>query len=378
MLINKSIKKFILLSLLLTLPVQTMSMPIWGSFSSMKESVTQLFLIMRKTFEWHKAVATVALGSCVAICLSKIYSNRKKAAKRIAEEREAEEARRVEEEERRKALRDRQLEEAREVAEQARQLEEAVAAETRIKEARKVNASKAANAIAEFFANKKAEAEKEAEETRIKKEREAEEACRKEINSIAERRCFICLAEKHETTEKLLPEVKCLSGTIHPGKIHKKCLRKALGINGKCPLCCFSPSLQMLLERERRRREEEQRDLEELKRAQEELQIFFERGRIRREEEDEDDQKFVVDMASRLLHEKERKRKKEEEEDQKCMEKVRRRLGEGTQRILEGRKRRKEEEEEDQSAFEGVRRKAEEAQRQRELEARILAIIERL
>ncbi len=351
MLINRSIKKFILLSLFIALPAQTMSMPSLVSFSSMKESVTQIFSTMSKIFNKHKTTAVVALGSCVAICLGMLLYNRKKAARRIAEEREAEEDRRVEEE-RRKALRDRQLEEAREVAEQARRLEEAVAAEeARIEEARKANASKVAKAIAEFFANKKAEAER---EVKI-----AEARRREQVNSITDRRCLICLVEKHETTEELLP-VKCFSGSTHTDKIHKKCLRKALRINGKCPLCSFSPSLQMLLERERRRREEEQRDLKELKRAQEELLKFLERGRLRREEEDEDDQKFVVAMASKLLYEKERKRKEEEEEDQKCMNKVGRKAEERLQRLFEGRKRRKEEEEEDQSAFEGVRRKAEE------------------
>ena len=307
MLINKSIKKFILLLLLLTLPAQTMSMPSWVSFSSMKESVTQIFSTMRKTFGWHKEVA----------------------------------------------------------------------AETQIEEARKANASKAANAIAEFFANKKAEAEKEAAR---------EEALRKKINSTTERRCFICLAEKHEITEeKLLPKVKCLSDSIHTGKIHKKCLREALSIDGKCPLCRFSPSLQILHERERRRREEEQRDFGELKRAQEERQKLVERGRLRREEEDEDDQKFIVDMLSKLLYDKERKRKEEEDDDQKCMRKVRRKVEEGTKRVFVGRKRRKEERDDDQSAFEGVNRRAEEAQRQaeeaqsqREEEARMLDVIERV
>ena len=82
MLFNKSIKKFILLSLLVALPAQTMTMPSWFSFSSIKENIGKLvsavsFASIKATFKKNKTAAFVVVG-CVAICLRVLYYKNKK------------------------------------------------------------------------------------------------------------------------------------------------------------------------------------------------------------------------------------------------------------------------------------------------------------
>ncbi len=273
MLINKSIKKFILLSLLLTLPAQTMSIS-WPSFSNMEEifeknktlamvAVYSCTGLSALCFKIRKNIAAVALGGCAAICLGILLYNRKKAARRIAEEREAEEAR--------------------EPAEQPRQLEEAVAAEeTRIVE----------------------------EERKVKI---AEARRREQANSVADRRCLICLLDKDETEERLLQEVKCPSDNIHPGKIHQSCLDQALSL-GKCPLCHFSilPQLRNLL----RRVCVNSPPLYNLLQHVNNPQLYYNSLRLFIEEEEED-QRLFEEMSrreeeeSQRLHERGKRREEE-------------------------------------------------------------------
>jgi hypothetical protein len=108
MLLNKSIKKLILVSLLIVIPAQTMALS-WPSFSNIKNNVGQFILNAKQSlkkysitvavavggcvatcaaalgFKKKENVAAIALGSCVAVYASKIYHQRKE-AERIAKE----------------------------------------------------------------------------------------------------------------------------------------------------------------------------------------------------------------------------------------------------------------------------------------------------
>ncbi len=188
MLFNKSIKKFILLSLLVALPAQTMAMS-WP-FSGMKKSVRQLFSGMKKTFKKHKTTAAIAIGGCVATCLSAFcFKNNK------------------------------------------------------IKAAVAIGGSVTNCLGALYCKNQKLKAEQKEREAREAEEaRMVEEASRRreEANRVAESRCLICFLDEDETEERLLQEVRCLSGNIHPAKIHQSCLEQALANRGRCPICRFS------------------------------------------------------------------------------------------------------------------------------------------
>ena len=213
MLFNKSIKKFILLSLLVALPAQTMAMS-WP-FSGMKKSVRQLFSGMKKTFKKHKTTAAIAIGGCVATCLSAFCfkNNKIKAAVAIGgsvtnclgalycknQKLKAEQKER----------------EARE-AEEARRIAEREDEEARVKEEREVKIEEEARMVEEASRR------------------------REEANRVAESRCLICFLDEDETEEILLQEVRCLSGNIHPAKIHQSCLEQALANRGRCPICRFS------------------------------------------------------------------------------------------------------------------------------------------
>ncbi len=91
MLRSKSIKKFILLSLFIALPVQTMTMPSWSSFLSIKKNLEELFsgvsiADISKIFKKHKTAIAISLGGCVAMLYYKSRNRRsKKKEKKLKE-----------------------------------------------------------------------------------------------------------------------------------------------------------------------------------------------------------------------------------------------------------------------------------------------------
>ncbi len=157
MLFNKSIKKFILLSLLVALPAQTMTMPSWFSFSSIKENIGKLvsavsFASIKTTFKRNKT-ATLVVGGCVATCLAVLFYKKKKAAERKKEKEAREDAKL-----------DAALAERARIAREDAELDAALAERDRIAEEKKV--------LGKFKAKRDAKIE---EESRIKKEKEARE-----------------------------------------------------------------------------------------------------------------------------------------------------------------------------------------------------------
>ena len=87
MLINKSIKKFILLSLFIVLPVQTMTMPSWLFFSNIKKNVEQLFLgVNIAVFKNHKTAVAIIVGVCVAAYLGVLYQKVRREAAEVKRE----------------------------------------------------------------------------------------------------------------------------------------------------------------------------------------------------------------------------------------------------------------------------------------------------
>ncbi len=100
MLRNKSIKKFILLSLFIVLPIQTITMPSRFSFSSIKKNLEQIFLgisiaDISKIFKKYKTTVAITVGGCAVTCLAAVlyYKKRRKERRAKAKEKEAEEKR---------------------------------------------------------------------------------------------------------------------------------------------------------------------------------------------------------------------------------------------------------------------------------------------
>ncbi len=81
--VNKSIKKLVLIALLVAIPAQTMpfSLP---SFSSIKNSASQFFSTMKETIKNHKTAITVAVGSCIATCACALGFKNKKTTTKVA------------------------------------------------------------------------------------------------------------------------------------------------------------------------------------------------------------------------------------------------------------------------------------------------------
>lgn len=76
------------------------------------------------------------------------------------------------------------------------------------------------------------------EEMQSKESKEAKEDRIKKINDEIDRQCVICKEDENESGKKLLQEIICPSGVVHPNKIHEKCLNRALRINpDKCAYC---------------------------------------------------------------------------------------------------------------------------------------------
>jgi len=65
--VNKSIKKLILGSLVIVIPAQTMPLAVL-SFSSIQNNASQFVSTMKETIRKHKTVVAVAVGSCIATC----------------------------------------------------------------------------------------------------------------------------------------------------------------------------------------------------------------------------------------------------------------------------------------------------------------------
>lgn len=83
---DKFIKKFILLSLFITLPAQTITMSSWPSFLSMKSNVSQFHPAIGKIFKEYTTVGAIVLAGCVITFLGIRHFEKKKAKKREQEE----------------------------------------------------------------------------------------------------------------------------------------------------------------------------------------------------------------------------------------------------------------------------------------------------
>jgi len=82
MLSNKSIKKFILLSLFITLSAQAITMPSWLSFLSKQSNLSQFYPAIGKVFKKHTKVGAIVLVGCITTFLGVRYFKKQKARRK--------------------------------------------------------------------------------------------------------------------------------------------------------------------------------------------------------------------------------------------------------------------------------------------------------
>ncbi|MGB8366815.1 MAG: hypothetical protein WCD44_00500 [Candidatus Babeliales bacterium] len=270
MLLNKSIKKLILVSLLIVIPAQTMALS-WPSFSNIKNNVGQFILNAKQSlkkysitvavavggcvatcaaalgFKKKENVAAIALGSCVAVYASKIYHQRKE-AERIAkedakldavlaeqysiEQEEQEQDVKIAEENWHPKLREEDIKKTleEEITHLKKKLDVIVLRGKSLSQLEQIK-----NDIHRF--SELTNDSGDYSELFISLLDAIEEAKKEEQNDAIAEKCCICYLNKIECSEKLEKFVRCPSGGIHPYSIHASCLNRSFQITGKCPVC---------------------------------------------------------------------------------------------------------------------------------------------